>query len=57
MEKEIKKVLVLGSGALKIGNLRKTTLNNLDLISVKSVERRRYQLSIGKPEHRNHSDF
>ena len=44
MEKEIKKVLVLGSGALKIGQAG-------------DFERRRHQLSIGKPEHRNHSDF
>ena len=54
MEKEIKKVLVLGSGALKIGQAGEFLLR---LTSTESVERRRYQLSIGKPEHRNHSDF
>ena len=54
MEKEIKKVLVLGSGALKIGQAGEFDYSGS---STESFERRRYQLSIGKPEHRNHSDF
>jgi len=54
MEKEIKKVLVLGSGALKIGQAGEFDYSGSQ---AESFERRRYQLSIGKPEHRNHSDF
>ncbi len=55
MEKEIKKVLVLGSGALKIGQAGEFDYSGSQ--ALKAFERRRYQLSIGKPEHRNHSDF
>ena len=54
MEKEIKKVLVL---VLEHSKSDKPEVRLLWFTSTESFERRRYQLSIGKPEHRNHSDF
>ena len=55
MEKEIKKVLVLGSGALKIGQAGEFDYSGSQ--ALKALKEEGYQLSIGKPEHRNHSDF
>lgn len=54
MEKEIKKVLVLGSGALKIGQAGEFDYSGSQALKVLKEEG---ITSIGKPEHRNHSDF
>lgn len=45
MEKEMKKVLVLGSGALKIGQAGEFDYSGSQ--ALKSLERRRYQFGIG----------
>lgn len=45
MEKEMKKVLVLGSGALKIGQAGEFDYSGSQ--ALKDFERRRYQFGIG----------
>lgn len=55
MEKEMKKVLVLGSGALKIGQAGEFDYSGSQ--ALKALKEEGIRLRIGKSEYCNHSDF
>ena len=55
MEKEMKKVLVLGSGALKIGQAGEFDYSGSQ--ALKALKEEGINSVLVNPEYRNHSDF